>query len=130
MSFKNWKVTLINSFSLLASLTIVISNKILIVVVRVFTRRENHSTLSDFNLSVASKLTLARFVNTVIVPCSINYKYKAWYTRGGLLTDILFVVLAVAFAEPFMNLLNPFYLHKLYTRWKLRRKTEKSIMRI
>lgn len=69
-------------------------------------------------------------MNTVIVPCSINYKYKEWYTRGGLLTDILFVVLAVAFAEPFMNLLNPFYLIKLYRRWKLRRKTEKTIMRI
>lgn len=115
---------------MLASLTIVASNKILIVVVRSFTRRENHATLSDFNLSVASKLTLARFVNTVIVPCSINYKYKEWYTRGGLLTDISFVVLAVAFAEPLMNALNPFYMYKLYKRWKLRRKTEKTIMRI
>jgi hypothetical protein len=121
MTFNNLKETMINFFTFFASLTIVISNKVMIVVVRNFTEKEKHQTLSDFNMSVASKLTLARFVNTVIVPCSLSYQYENWFTRGGLLTDILFITFAVAFCEPFANIFNPFYLLKVFKRWKIRR---------
>jgi len=38
------------------------------------TAKERHETYTAYNLSIALKLMLARFVNTAIVPVIINIK--------------------------------------------------------
>jgi hypothetical protein len=60
-------VTVISSFF------VVVVNKSLLIIVRKFSLRENHITYTSYNLSVAFKLTIARFVNSAIIPILVNY---------------------------------------------------------
>ena len=48
-------------------------------VVRLFSQYEKYETLTAMDISVAFKLTLARFVNTAIVPIMVNGDASKWF---------------------------------------------------
>ncbi len=58
--------------SIVASLVIVIINKIMNKAVFAFARTERHQTLTGYYHSVTSKLTLLKFINSSLLPFVIN----------------------------------------------------------
>lgn len=61
-----------NILSIAISLIITIINSSLRTVIRKLSLYEESETMTAYNLSVALKLTLVRFVNTAIVPLVVN----------------------------------------------------------
>jgi hypothetical protein len=70
------------------------------LVVRYLTQKERHETHTASNLSVAVKLTLARFVNTAIIPVIVNVRKDRWFVDGGLVSDIFFIMISISFIDP------------------------------
>jgi hypothetical protein len=70
--------SLIQGLSVAASCVITIINMALRIVVRRFSLYEKHETYSNHNISVAMKLTIARFLNTAIVPILVNRSFTRW----------------------------------------------------
>ncbi len=68
---------------------------------------ENQRTHTEFNLSVAVKLTVARFVNSAIVPVIINIKSDRWFADGGLVFDVFSVMLMISIIDTFSQWLDP-----------------------
>ena len=63
----------------ISSGVVVITNKALLIVVRKLSLKERHHTLTNYNLSVAMKLTAARFINSALVPIIVNWQTKEWF---------------------------------------------------
>ena len=59
--------------------------------------KEKHETLTAYNLSVAFKLTFARFINTAIVPVIVNISSDKWFNEGGLVSDIFSIMISQSF---------------------------------
>ena len=51
---------------------------------RRISRAEEHSTLTNLNVSVALKLTLARFLNSSLILVFVNNKPENWFKEGDL----------------------------------------------
>jgi hypothetical protein len=85
---------------------IIIVNKSLLKVVRILSEKERHETITAYNLSVAFKLTLARFINTAIVPVIVNISSEKWFKEGGLVSDIFSIMISLSFVDPIVAILN------------------------
>ena len=88
--------------SILCSVVIVVINIMLRTVVRQLSIKENHETYTAYNLSVAFKLTYARFVNTSIVPIIVNVAHNKWFIDGGLVPDMFFIMISISFLDPIL----------------------------
>lgn len=102
--------------SILCSLIITFINIMLRSVVRIFSGMERQETYTAYNISVAFKLTLARFVNTSIVPIVVNVTARSWFVNGGLVNDIFYIMLSISFVDPFLYYFDMFYILKLIRR--------------
>jgi Na+-transporting NADH:ubiquinone oxidoreductase subunit NqrE len=100
----------VRALSLLTSIIVVIVNAILTGVVRHLSVKEKHETYTSYNLSVAFKLTIARFVNTSIVPIIVSMSNGAWFVDGGLVSIIFYIMISLAFLEIFIYLFDGTYL--------------------
>ena len=73
-------------------------------------------------MSVAIKLTFARFVNTAIVPIIVNFSFDKWFMDGGLIMDVFYLLLAISFVEPIAYYFDVFYflrrVLKAWNKWK------------
>lgn len=92
--------------SVLISCTVVGINSVLKIVIRKFSSYEKHDTITSTQISIALKLTIARFINTAVIPIIVNYDVNQWFTRGGLVEDVLIILLTIAFLDPIMYLIN------------------------
>lgn len=101
--------TIIGLISALTSFFVVFINYILGRIIRILSAYEQHETYSKFHISVASKLTIATFINTGFVPLLVNVGKDNWFNNGGLCEDIFFNMLSISFFGPFFYLLNPLY---------------------
>jgi hypothetical protein len=75
-------------------------------VVRTLSIKEKHETYTAYNLSVAFKLTLVRFINTAIVPCIVNISSNRWFVKGGLVSDAFSIMISISFTEPITYVLD------------------------
>jgi hypothetical protein len=66
------EANVIRLFSALMSFIVVSVNLFLSKIIRYLSSFEKHDTYTNYNLSVASKLTFALFINTGILPIFIN----------------------------------------------------------
>ena len=57
------------------------------------------------NVSVALKLTLARFINSSAVLIIVNWAAEKWFDGGNLVYDATILIGILAFQAPFMELL-------------------------
>lgn len=89
---------------------------------------EKHETYTAYNLSVAFKLTLARFINTSIVPIVVNVASNRWFVDGGLVSDIFYIMVSISFLDPILYALDPFYVIRLMKRSLARGKGKDSVM--
>ena len=83
-----------------ASLVIVIVNELLLFVMRRISRAEKHSTLTNLNVSVALKLTLARFLNSSLILLFVNNKPENWFKEGDLAYEASLLICIMAFSPP------------------------------
>jgi hypothetical protein len=103
----NFSTNWIRGLSVICSLVITFINSILRFVVRRFTAMERHETLTNYNLSVAFKLTLGKFINTNIVPIVANLLIASWFSDGGLVSQFFFIILIISFLDPIMQFIMP-----------------------
>lgn len=75
-------------------------------VVRKMSTYEKHDTWTANSVSIAFKLTVARFVNTSIIPLIINSTFDSWIKTGGLVTNMFYLMFSIAFLDPFLYLIN------------------------
>jgi len=66
-------------------------NFILSRLCRVFANFERHRTWTEYNLSVANKLTFFMILNTGVVPLIVNIHPDDWFAPGGLVEDIFYI---------------------------------------
>lgn len=88
--------------SFLCSFVITATNISLRAIVRTLSIKENHETYTAYNLSVAFKLGLVRFINTAIVPTVINWNHARWFPDGGLVNDYFSIMITVSLTDPIL----------------------------
>lgn len=89
----------------MSSVTVVIINSLLFFVMRRISLSEKHATITDLNVSVAFKLTVARFLNSSVVLVLVNSKPHRWFKRGDLVVDATLLMLIMAFSPPVKNII-------------------------
>lgn len=67
---------------------------------------EKHETLTKMNVSVAFKLTIARFINSSLVLLFVNGDPNTWFKAGDLVYDAQILIIILALNAPVMELLN------------------------
>ena len=92
----------IRVISFICAFVIIIINNLLKIIVKYLTTKEKHETNTAFNLSLAVKLMLARFVNTAIVPVIINTKIGEWFSEGGLVSDLFSIMVSISVIDPIL----------------------------
>jgi len=80
----------------MCSLVIAIINYILKLIVRRFSLSEKHETLTKMNVSVAIKLTIARFLNSSVILVIVNPDPKDWFKGGNLAYDAIILILLMS----------------------------------
>ena len=102
---ERWNVT-INS--IWPAIFITIINFALARGIRYFSSFERHHTLTDYNFSVAFKLTWAQFINTGIIAITVNADWESrWFAPGGLAVDVTYILLSNAIIQPLAYYLSP-----------------------
>ena len=88
---------LVQGISVISALTVFIINVLLKFVMRRFSMAEKHETQTKMNISVAFKLTIARFINSSLVLVLVNSEQRSWYKSGDLVYDatVLICILAI-----------------------------------
>lgn len=89
----------------LPSLCVVLTNIALNAVVRHFTLMEKHLSETQYNASVASKLTIAMFLNTAVIAVVIHY--EDFYSSSGLVVEAYNILIANAVIQPLCCLIGP-----------------------
>ncbi|CAD8092456.1 unnamed protein product [Paramecium primaurelia] len=127
----NYKVKVIAQ---LASISIIIINYILSIVIRKVSLFERFSTQTGFNISLASKSSLAQFVNTAVITFAIStWVTKNIYGTGGLVYNQTYVFISNAILPALIQLIDSSTIMKwLYQFFELRKgkasvKTQKQL---
>lgn len=92
--------------SICMSVFISLVNNRLIKVIRRFTDYEKHSTVTNINVSVAVKLTLARFLNTSLILLLVNKNTQMWFKDGSVAYDATYLMIIMAIQKPLLYSLN------------------------
>lgn len=92
--------------SVLCSLFVIVVNALLLNIIRKFALFEKRHTLTQMNVSVAYKLTVARFINSSLVLVVANWNAENWFQAGNLVYDASILILSLAFTYPTTYLLN------------------------
>ena len=61
------------------------------------------------------KLILSQFLNTAVIALIVNYDWEeSWFFPGGLVVDMSFIFISMAFVQPVVYLVSPSFLVKGY----------------
>lgn len=74
------------------------------------------------------KITMARFINTAIIPILINREFNRWTAEGGLVSDIFYLLLSISFIDPLLYWISIPNLVKKAKRFFARRKGAHSLL--
>lgn len=92
----------------LASFIIWFVNTALRFVVRRITEQERSISLTDRDVSIAKKLTAARFINSTLVLTLVNINYATrWFDRDGFVYEATVLIIMMAVTDPIIYLINP-----------------------
>jgi hypothetical protein len=107
----------VRMMSILPSVGVVVINIILEKVIRTLTYFEKHETLTEYNSSVALKLTFAQVVNTALIAFIVNLDWKnKWFVPGGLIEDMTWILISNALVQPLLKIFNVQHLVKYIQR--------------
>jgi len=96
--------------------------------VRKLSIKENHETYTAYNLSVAFKLGIVRFINTAIVPTVINSAPNRWFPDGGLVSDYFSIMVAVSVTDPLLYILDFSFIVQKLKQWYYRRQGDACML--
>ena len=84
--------------------------------------------MTKMNVSVAFKLTFARFINSSLVLLMVNTTPKTWFKAGDLVYDAQILILILAFSAPAVEVVNlPGIIRWFRVKWEIR-KGDDSVM--
>lgn len=112
----------------MCSFVIIITNFSLRSIVRTLSIKEKHETYTAYNLSVAFKLAIARFINTAIVPTVVNNVHTRWFGDGGLVNDYFSIMISVSFIDPILYVLEFDIVVKKIKKWYYKSQGEKCLL--
>lgn len=81
-------------------------NYIFGIIFRKFSQNEGHETLTKLNVSVAIKLTFARFLNSSLILVITNYDARFWFKDGSLVYDATVLIFFMAFLNPLVYMMD------------------------
>ena len=96
---------------------VIVVNALLLNVVRRFALFEKNHTQTSMNVSVAFKLTIARFINSSLVLVYANWDGD-WFKQGSLVYDATILCISLAFTYPITYALNIAGLVKSFKKWR------------
>ena len=94
------------AISILISVVIALINDNLIKTIRRFTDYEKHQTITKINVSVAIKITFARFLNCSVILLTTNNNVKGWFGDASLAYDASMLIIIMALSQPVIYALN------------------------
>lgn len=86
-------------------------NIVLSVSIRTFCRYEKFDTYTDYNASVAWKLSISMFLNSAIVPLLVYW--DDWYGFDSLIMEVWNIILTNAVLSPLYPFFDTFYAIRL-----------------
>mmetsp|Transcript_41791 Transcript_41791/g.132131 ORF Transcript_41791/g.132131 Transcript_41791/m.132131 type:complete len:566 (-) Transcript_41791:21-1718(-) len=92
--------------SIVPSLGIAATNIGLCLTAKREAKKEYHDTFTDEEFSQALKMTIGMIVNTAGVTYFCNAKPADWYKSGGLVEDLVFVIIFQCLLAPFVSYLD------------------------
>lgn len=106
------------------SIIIGIINIIFIFALSKMTEWERRQTFSQHQLSLTGKLFIGMFVNTAVVLTVLGVTDNIWYLFGssGIAKTVLTVLIFNVFINPLLTLVDIWYFHQLFWRWRIRSK--------
>jgi hypothetical protein len=63
------------------------------------TAYERHDTATSHNTSVALKLLIVKFIDSTLIPLSVNRDPSKWYENNGLITDAYSVLFSMSIID-------------------------------
>lgn len=107
----------------MAALSVTTVNYLLQGIMRRFSDMERHETQTKLNVSVAFKLTVARFLNSSLVIVLVNWdNAKNWYNGGNLVYDASILIVLLTFQPPLFYLMDFPGLMKKFRIWTEKKK--------
>ena len=103
------KQTQVRSLSFASSLAIVVVNLTMHGIAGFFSEFESWHSWSDTEKYLLLKLSIAYFLNTVVVPLLASTR-KNWYVEGGFAEQVFYTQLIDAMMAPLMALIDPSWL--------------------
>lgn len=98
-------------------------NTLLQFVIRKLTIKERHSSITDRNVSIGLKLTVARFINSSLLLLIINFNQTtSWFDNAGLVYDATVLMILMAVTNPIMYVVNIPGIIKWLKIWNEKRK--------
>ena len=88
-----------------SAVAVFVINFLMKFAIRKFSLGEMHDTQTKMNVSVAFKLTIARFVNSSLVLVAVNSNATTWFNEGDLINDAFILIMILAFQAPAMDFL-------------------------
>src|SRR3990167_9252451 len=107
--------TLAVGFSALLAIFNNIFDQILTITINFFTEWENHETKTELKNSILIKIFISQFVNTNLLTL-ISYviifgsKAQGIHVEGGLLSDVVSIIISQLLVNPLLVLVNPPYI--------------------
>ncbi|CAD8053519.1 unnamed protein product [Paramecium sonneborni] len=121
----NFKVKLIAQ---VASISIIVINALLAMIIKNVSLFERFSTQTGYNISLASKSSMAQFVNTAVITFAIStWVTKNIYGTGGLVYNQTYVFLSNAFIPAIVSLIDAGTLSKWVFQYLEKKKGNKSL---
>jgi hypothetical protein len=81
----------------MCSFSVSFANFGMVYIIRRFSMGEKHETLTKLNVSVAVKLTIARFLNSSVILVLTNGDPKDWFKGGSLAYDATILICIMVF---------------------------------
>jgi len=84
---------------------------------------ELHDTVTSHNTSVAFKLLIVKFINSTLIPLSVNWDPKKWYENNGLITDAYSILLSMSIFDVAFKLIDfEYQFKKIWQKYSLKGK--------
>ena len=74
---------------------------------RMLSESERPISLTQLNVSMALKLTMARFIESSVILLVINFDQSTrWFDKAGLVYDATLLMILMSFSDPLLYLVN------------------------
>ncbi|CAI2384917.1 unnamed protein product [Moneuplotes crassus] len=88
--------------NVLSSCVTIFFNEIMSLMITYLSKYEKSQTYTVFHLSMAIKISVFSYLNTVVIPIIIHINRINWFDSEGLITTITFNMLLISFLDPIM----------------------------